>query len=373
MPKHPVLSRGLTLATAATLMYAAGTASAAVDTEADWQQRKSSAGVLYSESFEFGSKSELLDAALGYTDNPPANSVDVDSTIKLAGSKSLKLTTNGAAGANGGSWAQHYNGTDTTQFKNFYFQFGIYLPRATLAYRSKGGDGQLKLVNLEQYGAGQIVITNRKFLGFPTMLINGTATIEEQISESVVPNVGSEYVFQPAVSEGNSSSPGNACDFWAKYGPARGITINEDYGESNPEPRLDRRNLPNGWPNRCALQSGVPFAIDGWTTIEVYVEYNSGNPSQSTIKAWAAPYGTAPRMFINQVNNAGLGSNANVYKRFELLNYDTPREPEANRPPLYTYFDEIVVSTQAIKFPGGFSLPNGPTARPKPPTDVRSD
>jgi hypothetical protein len=373
MLKHLVPSPGLTFVTAATLLCAAGAVCAAVDTEADWQERKSAAGVVYAESFEFGSKSELLAAALGYTDNPPANSIDVDSTVQLAGSKSLKLITNGAAGANGGSWAQYYNGRDATLFKTFYFQFAIYLPRETLAYRSKGGDGQLKLVNLEQYGAGQIVITNRKFLGFPTMLINGTTTIEKNVSESVVPNVSSEYVFQPAVSEGNNTSPGNACEFWAKYGPARGITINEDYGESNPEPYLDRRNLPNGWPNRCALQSGVPFAINGWTTIEVFVDYNTTNPSQSTIKAWAAPYGTAPRMFINETNSAPLGSNSNIYRRFELLNYDTPRESETSRPTMYTYFDEVVVSTQPIKFPGGFSLPNGPTVRPKPPTDVRSD
>ena len=368
MPKHTFLSRGLAVAAAAALLCGAGAARAAVDSDADWQARKSASGVIFSESFDYNTKQELIDAALGVTDNAPANGVDVDSTIKLAGSHSLKLITNGAAGANGGSWAQNYNGRDGTQFKTFYFQFGIYLPKATLAYRSKGGDGQLKLVNLEQYGPAQIVVTNRKFLGFPTFLLNGSGTLEKNIAESVVPNVGSEYLYQPAVDAGGGA-PSSACEFWGRYGPARGVAINDDYGETNPEPRLDRRNLTYGWPNRCALQSGVPFNIDGWTTIEVYVEYNTANPGTSTIKAWAAPYGQAPRIYVNEVGTARLNSNSSVYKRFELLNYDTPRQPEDSRPTMYTYFDEVIISSQPIKFPGGFALPST-SVRPNPPTSV---
>jgi hypothetical protein len=369
MLKHTFFSRGLTFAAAAWLLCGSGVARA-VDTDADWAARKSAAGVIYSESFEYNSKAELVNAALNVTDKPPANSIDVDSTIKLAGAKSLKLITNAEAGANGGSWAQYYNGKDSTQYRTFYFQFGIYLPKATLAYRTQGGDGQLKLVNLEQYGAAQIVVTNRKFLGFPTMLLNGSATLEENVAESVVPNVSSEYIFQPAVDSGGST-PSSACEFWARYGPARGVAINDDYGSTNPEPRLDRRNLTYGWPNRCALQSGVPFNLDGWTTIEVYVEYNSANPGASTIKAWAAPYGQAPRIYVNEVNTVGLAANDSVYKRFELLNYDTPRLSEPGRPTMYTYFDEIIISTQPIKFPGGFSLPNT-SVRPNPPESVQA-
>jgi hypothetical protein len=371
MPKHTFLSRGLALATAAGLLCAVGAARAAVDTETDWQARKSAAGVVYSESFEYGSKADLLAAALGYTNKPPANEIDVDSAINLAGSKSLKLITYGAAGANGGSWAQYYNGKDGTQFRTFYFQFGIYLPKATLAYRSQGGDGQLKLVNLEQYGPAQIVVGNKKFLGFPTFLLNGTGVLEENLAESVVPNVSSEYIYQPAVDAGGGT-PGSACEFWGRYGPSRGVAINDDYGATNPEPRLDRRNMTYGWPNRCALQSGVPFNLDGWTTIEVYVEYNTADPAHSTIKAWAAPYGQAPRIYVNEVGTVHLNANDGVYRRFELLNYDTPRLPETNRPTMYTYFDEIVISTQPVKFPGGFSLPST-SVRPNPPSSVSAN
>ena len=64
-----------------------------------------------------------------------------------------------------------------------------------------------------------------------------------------------------------------------------------------------------------------------------------------------------------------LNANDTVYRRFELLNYDTPRLAEANRPDLYTYFDEILISSQPIKFPGGFSLPST-SVRPSPPTSV---
>lgn len=375
MPKHTFLPRSLVLAAAA-LLCTAGAARAAVDTEADWQQRKSAAGVFYSQSFDFANKSELLDAAVGstgggYTDNPPGNEIDLDSAIKLSGGKSLKIITHGAASGNGGSWSDFYDGKDgSTSYKTFYFQFAIYLPRATLAYRSKGGDGQLKLANLEQYGAAQIVVTNRKFLGFPTILLNGSGTLEKQISENVVPNVGSEYIFQPAVDTGGGS-PGDACEFWERYGPSRGVSMNDDYNEGS-QPRLDLRNLTYGWPNRCALKAGVPFAVDGWTVVELYVDYNTANPQQSTLKGWAAPYGSAPRMFVNEVNTLKLGTRDEVYRRFELLNYDTPRESEANRPTMFTYFDEVLISTSPVKFPGGFSLPST-AVRPNPPSSVRAE
>jgi hypothetical protein len=377
MPKHTILSRGFALAITAGLLCA-GAASAAVDTEADWQARKSASGVFYSQSFDFASKAELLDAAVGatgggYTSSPPQNEIDLDSTIKLSGGKSLKIITHGASSANGGSWADWYDGKDgSTRYKTFYFQFAIYLPRATLAYRSKGGDGQLKLANLEQYGAAQIVVTNRNFLGFPTILLNGSGTLSKNISENSVPNVGSEYVYQPAVDSGSPSNPGDACEFWGRYGPSRGVATNDDYGETNSQPRLDLRNMTYGWPNRCALRSGVPFAVDGWTVVELYVEYNTANPQQSTLKGWAAPYGSAPRLFVNEVNTLQLGANSEVYHRFELLNYDTPRLAEPDRPTMYTYFDEVLISTSPIKFPGGFSLPST-SVRPNPPTSVHAD
>lgn len=369
MFKHTLFSRGFALAAATGLLCAASAASAAVDPDADWQARKSAAGVFYTQSFEFANKDELLNTGAGNTNKPPANEIDLDTTTKLSGSKALKIITYSGSGGNGGSWSDWYDGeSGQTRYHTFYFQFSVFLPKATLAYRSQGGDGQLKLANLEQYGASQIVVGNKKFLGFPSLLLNGTGTLEKNIAENSVPNVGSEYIYQPAVDTGGST-PSNACEFWQRYGPARGITANDDYGATNPEPRLDRRNLTYGWPNRCALQSGVPFNIDGWTTVEVYVDFNTANPAQSTIKAWAAPYGQAPRLFVNEVGTAGLKANSDVYHRFELLNYDTPRESEANRPTMYTYFDDVIISAQPVKFPGGFALPST-TVRPNPPTSV---
>jgi hypothetical protein len=72
------------------------------------------------------------------------------------------------------------------------------------------------------------------------------------------------------------------------------------------------------------------------------------------------------------VNSTPLASNSEVYRRFELLNYDTPRLPETNRPTMYTYFDEVIISTSPIKFPGGFDLPNT-AVRPNPPVSVRAE
>ena len=120
MPKHTFLSRGLALATAAGLLCGVGAARAAVDTEADWQARKSAAGVFYSESFDYATKADLINAAVGVTNNLPGNEIDLDGAIKLSGGKSLKIITHGAAAANGGSWAQWYDGkTGSTKYTTF--------------------------------------------------------------------------------------------------------------------------------------------------------------------------------------------------------------------------------------------------------------
>jgi hypothetical protein len=97
--------------------------------------------------------------------------------------------------------------------------------------------------------------------------------------------------------------------------------------------------------------------LDGWTTIEAFLEYNENDPSHSSLRIWAAPYGARPTLIIDEIGTIPLATNSdNSWSRIELLNYDTERRAEAARPTMHTYYDEVIVSTQPIKFPGGFDL-----------------
>jgi hypothetical protein len=177
----------------------------------------------------------------------------------------------------------------------------------------------------------------------------------------------------PAIDNGANPGPNASTTQWLNnYGPMpRSMARDGDYGYSSGNPYLYNRNMPNGWPDSRAVASGaVPWQMDGWTTLEAYLEYSG---SGSTIKVWAAPYGQPPVLIVNEVKRVGLGSpGSNAWSRFELLNYATGRTSEGSRPTQNTYYDEVIVSTQPIKFPGGFSL-DATVVHPNPVTNLRAN
>jgi hypothetical protein len=344
------------------------------DKAADWTARSTASGVLSSNTFNYTTVDELKAASNGtYSSNLPQNEIGLEPTINLTGRNALKVTTYASATGNGGTWQEWLDGTTGNRYDKFYIQFAVYFPRDTLAYRWQGGDGQLKVLNIERYGAGQVTVTNPKFLGFPSIMLNGLTGMSRQFPSPPVPNVSTEYTYQPAIDTGSPANPGNSCEFWSRYGAARGITVNENYGYDASKPYLDQRGLPGGFPNRCALNAGVPYAMNDWTVIEVFVDTSNPDSSVNTVRSWAAKYGNAPRLTINEIGTAKIQRSSDYYRRFELMNYDTPREAESGRPTLYTYFDEVIVSTAPIKFPGGYSLPDSNGPRPNPPTSVHAE
>jgi hypothetical protein len=344
------------------------------DKAADWSARSTASGVLSSNTFNYTTFEELKAASNGtISSNPPNNEIGLEPTINLTGRNSLKITTYSSASANGGTWQEWLDGTTGNRFDKFYIQFAIYFPRDTLAYRWSGGDGQLKVLNIERYGGGQVTVTNPKFLGFPGMMLNGSSGMSKAYTNTPVSNVGTEYVYQSAIDTGTPANPATSCEFWSRYGAARGITVNENYGYDASKPYLDQRGLPGGFPNRCAVNAGVPYAMNDWTVIEVFVDTSNPDTSVNTVRTWVAKYGNAPRLTTNEIGTAQINRNSDYYRRFELMNYDTPRLAEPGRPTLYTYFDEVIVSTAPIKFPGGYSLPDSNGPRPNPPTSVRAE
>lgn len=309
---------------------------------------------------------DLLDEAFEVPGDTTA--VTRETSIKLSGSGSLRIALFDSSGPQSGSWAFHPNGTDGTLYRRLYVQFAVYYPAATLGYRWKTSGSNsfstsaLKVINFGQFGAGQIVVCNPRFLGFPSAFCDGAQMISDssEANNLIASNPWGVTVhhIQDAVDTGVAAS--TKSDFLTRYGPLmRGLDGDMDLSY-NPSVLLQNRSQPSGFPDTRAATNGVPFKLDGWLVIEAFLEYNQADPSTSSFQMWAAPYGQAPTLIMNNVSRLPLGTNTtNSWDRFELLNYDTERVSETGvRPTLYTYYSEVLVSDNPINFPGGFTLPS---------------
>ena len=341
----------------------------------DWEQRSQGAAVFYANNFSgYTDSADLRNRANTLSHNAGQNEILLDPSLAISGGKSLHIKTYSTAGKNGGAWGDQYaNGVGVN---DFYFQIALYLPKETIGWRTEIADGQLKLVNLERYGGGQVVISSHKFLGFPTVMTNGGGLISRYLDG--LPYRKNDWFYQNAIDSGSSLTAGTQEAYWRRYGPARSTFLAADnaYISDDADANfLYNRTTP--WPDPDAIESGaVPWNLDGWTVVEVYISTTEGGSQE--LKMWAAPYGAPPTLVVDlHAPNSDLSTapRYRTYERFELLNYETPREPEINyRPVLHTYYDELIVSHEPIPFPGGFNLGAGnggsSAVRPMPPEDV---
>jgi hypothetical protein len=153
-------------------------------------------------------------------------------------------------------------------------------------------------------------------------------------------------------------------DWYLRYGPldgsSAGLAADCNLGYDAANPYVYNRTQPSGWPDTRAATNTIPFQFDGWTVFELFLEYNTVNPAQSTIQMWVAPRGSQGTKVIDCVGTVPFGSNtANSWKQFELDMYDTSRQPEAARPDQDVYFGEFITSLRPIKFPGQTVNPPG--------------
>lgn len=363
----------------------------AIDMDADFAARATAPGATYATNTEDVYVSRVIQPAREINDatelrnealdcGPSCNSNLLrDTTLHLSGPSSIQVLVLGSDGNDGDAhWSYRLNGTDDTQFTRFYAQMAVYFPRDNMAYRyqldAANQASQLKIWNLEQNGSGQIAITARRFLGFPSYFTQDGGGFHNQGDVDLgTPNPWSSVQerIQNAIDNGGALSTKD--QYIARYGPLSGISgdvtgaVSGQPAYSAGDPLLYNRTWPSGWPDTRAIAAGaVPFNLNGWTVITVFIDYNVSSPGSSTFQAWAAAYGEAPTLIFQQIGNCPLGTN-DVYRRLELLTYDTHRIGESGvRPTLRTNFTEVIVSTAPINFPGGFTLPNNQGALAEP-------
>lgn len=97
------------------------------------------------------------------------------------------------------------------------------------------------------------------------------------------------------------------------------------------------------------------FLPNAWQTFTYQVTIGNWNTPNTTLKAWLQNTpGQANRLWVN-MNNFQIDNDAPASKKFEkidLMTYMTGKNGSVSQPIAYTWYDELIVSTQPIAAPG---------------------
>lgn len=96
------------------------------------------------------------------------------------------------------------------------------------------------------------------------------------------------------------------------------------------------------------------YKADDWMTFYYEVHIGDWGKPNSYVKAWISYEGMPLKQFINMdpwtaYPNAGRPNSA--YRRVLLLPYNTDKNPNADHPTAYTWYDELIISTEPIADP----------------------
>lgn len=298
----------------------------------DFQSRCSAAGVIICRGFD--TASEFTAASYPNSGIYPAGDGKYhgtfDSTVKASGGGSLRFEILGGSGANSaGYWWEKF-GQSFGPGQTFYVQFRQRFDPNMINLQDAFGGGGWKQVIFHNQTAGscalmEITTNNYKYRKFPLMYTEcGGRVLEYQ------PNT-SEVILEYS----NVYPPGSDGTIYCRYSML-----------GNPA-------------NKCFF-----YQSDQWMTFYYRVTIGDWGQPNSTIQAWASYEGQALTPFVNRTNFV-LSADApgNGFDILMLTPYDTGKDGRAH-PTAYTWYDELIVSTQPISAPSGVSTPNPPPAAP---------
>jgi hypothetical protein len=356
---------------------------ASIDAEADWSARSSAAGVFYKNTFDFGSRAEML--ASNYGSPPLSERAELETDQRLSGRGAIRINVLKADGE--GTYAYRHSfdmpvgsNTKNTKKKAFYYQFHVYLPKYILDHRfsTVGNEATAHKFAIIQepdksFNIGEVVITNHGFRGFVNgYRLQGSTATARQFVKQLGPGTNpckpgsTDYLWQSGIDAGpqsnGSATDATSCDlFKRRFGPMQYSTsVTSNYGTPLSQ---------QGNPDAIAAINGAPWVPDAWNVIEVYV-----NENEQTVKVWHAARGNPPKLVINEVGTGDIGHREDNYTGVQLLPRLEERLADPNRQDTYALYDELIASDDVIKFPGGFTPPSGPSSvRPNPPSSVRAE
>ena len=278
-----------------------------------FQQRCAAAGVIKCVGF---------DVATDITPfiSPDGNNIieaSLDTTISASGGGSLKFVIPANSGANSsGAWANSLGGSfgpGTT----FFVQFRQRFSPEFISTNYNGNGWKQSIFHMAGSTCASIEITTQNTWqhGFPEMYTDcGSRTLTVDLGNG-----------DTLLEQGDTSTTGWNCHY------------------------------QNQNPAGCAY-----YQPSQWMTFYYEVKVGNWGQANSTIKAWVAYEGAPMGEFIN-IPNYTLNFNngpSDVFNYITLTPYNTNKVSGQTNPVAYTWYDELIVSTQPIL------APNGPTPAP---------
>jgi hypothetical protein len=286
--------------------------------DADFARRCQTPGVLKCVGFD--SSSEITPSLLPAWDGVFRGTLDT--TIKASGAGSLRFTIPPFSQANSsGAWAASL-GDNFGPGEAFYVQFRQrFSPEMLTTFFEPGTGWKQAIFHMASKTCASIELTtqNTWLYGFPQMYTDcGGRAFAVTLSNGTILLQQGDY--------------------------------NCRYGATNS--------------NDCSY-----YKSNQWMTFYYEVKLGNWGQSNSSIKAWVAYEGGSLKQFINMVNYRldYNSSPSDVYNYITLLTYHTSKSGSQNHPTAYTWYDELIVSTQPIPAPGSAT----DTVPPAPPTSLR--
>jgi hypothetical protein len=255
----------------------------------------------------------------------------LDTSVKASGGGSLRFAIPGGTGANSaGQWRQSF-GQNFGPGQTFYVQFRQRFSPEMFTADFGGGGWKQVIFHDSKASCANVEITtnNGAYRGFPQMYTACGQGLIEYTSQNQ--GVILEYT-QPYP----PGSPGTSgVDYYCQYNLLSGPRTN----------------------NRCAW-----YNSNEWMTF--YYEITIGNWGQpnSIIRGYVGFEGQPLKAFINRTGYT-INQDASDYffNYLTLLPYDTGKDGRQH-PTAYTWYDELIISTQPIAAPGQPSSGQPPTA-----------
>jgi hypothetical protein len=252
-----------------------------------------------------------------------------DPAVSTSGSGSLRFTTPSLAGPNdSGSWRQLFTSnlasgpSGATMFSansTFYVQYRQrFSPEyLTNVWPANGGGTtwwKQQIISNDSSTCGQVELTtvNEYNRGFPQMYSQCGADNFD------IPVGSSDYLLE----QGDTSTTGYNCHYQSA----------------------------NNGPNSC-----FNYPSDTWVTFYYKISIGNWGQPNSTIQAWVAVGGQPYKEWINMTNhvlNEDQGAAGKDYDMITLAPYMTQRNSAISAGPIaYTWYDELIVSSQPIAAP----------------------
>ncbi len=234
----------------------------------------------------------------------------MDTNIKASGAGSLRFMIPSRSGANmSGFWLDSL-GADFGQNQTFYVQFRQRFSPEMLStyYEPGGGWKQVIIHGAASCASLELTTVNQYLRGFPQMYTDCGAR-----------NFHVESGGQLLLQQGDYNCP---------------------------------------YSNQSSSGCGR-YRANEWMTFYYHIQIGQWNSPNSNIRAYMAYEGEPLKQFVD-IRNYSLNYDSSVndkYQKIQLTPYMTGKNSSQDHPTAYTWYDELIVSTQPIAAPGNAAAP----------------